>query len=505
MAGSVEGRPAVTTHQRLTLVAAIVGSAVATIDGPIVNVALPAIEQDLGGGLSAQQWVSNAYLLTLGSLILIGGSLGDIYGERRVFSIGLGAFGVFSIACALSPTIEVLIGARALQGAAAALMVPSSLAIIVAAFGPSERGAAIGSWTAWGGIAAIAGPLAGGVIVDQASWRWIFGLNVPLVLVTLALVVAAVPATTRATGRRVDFLGAALCAAGLSGIVFALIEQPHYGWSSPVIFVPLAGGFVALGAFLGYERRAAAPMLELALFSRRNFAVGNAETFAMYAGLAILFFFLTIFLQQVAGYSALESGLTIVPVTVVMFALSRRFGALADRLGPHLFMSAGPLIASAGILLLLRTGLDTDYLADLLPALLLFALGLSLTVAPLVATVLADADASDAGIASAINNAIARVAGLVGVSIVGVVVANSLVGDTFAANAESVRAFHQAVVICAVLVAFGGVVAAIGITNPRRAVKAQRCPGGQLVGTPEPAADSLPPPRPALNPEPQEA
>jgi predicted MFS family arabinose efflux permease len=192
-------------------------------------------------------------------------------------------------------------------------------------------------------------------------------------------------------------------------------------------------------------------------------------------------------------------------VTVVMFALSRRFGALADRLGPHLFMSAGPLIASAGILLLLRTGLDTDYLADLLPALLLFALGLSLTVAPLVATVLADADASDAGIASAINNAIARVAGLVGVSIVGVVVANSLVGDTFAANAESVRAFHQAVVICAVLVAFGGVVVAIGITNPRRAVKAQRCPGGQLVGTPEPAADSLPPPRPALNPEPQEA
>ena len=244
-----------TTHQRLTLLAAIVGSAVATIDGSIVNVALPAIEEDLGGGLSAQQWVSNAYLLTLGSLILIGGSVGDIYGERRVFTIGLGAFGIFSVACALSPTIEVLIGARALQGAAAALMVPSSLAIIVAAFGPSERGAAIGSWTAWGGIAAIVGPLAGGVIVDQASWRWIFALNVPLVLATLALVLAAVPVSPRTTGRRVDFLGAALCAAGLAGIVFALVEQPHYGWSSPVIVIPLSAGVVAFAAFLGYERR----------------------------------------------------------------------------------------------------------------------------------------------------------------------------------------------------------------------------------------------------------
>jgi len=480
----------VTTHQRVTLLAAIVGSAVATIDGSIVNVALPAIERDLGGGLSAQQWVSNAYLLTLGSLILIGGSVGDIYGERRVFTIGLGAFGVFSVACALSPSIEVLIGARALQGTAAALMVPSSLAIIVAAFAPHERGAAIGSWTAWGGIAAIVGPLAGGVIIDQASWQWIFALNVPLVLVTLALVLAAVPATTRTTERRVDFLGAALCATGLAGMVFALIEQPHYGWSSPTIFVPLVAGVVAFVGFLAYERRVTEPMLELQLFSRRNFAIGNAETFAMYAGLAILFFFLTIFLQQVAGYSALESGLTIVPVTLVMFALSRRFGGLADRLGPRLFMGAGPLIASVGILLLLRTGLETRYVTDLLPGLLVFALGLSLTVAPLVATVLADADESDAGIASAINNAIARVAGLVGVSVVGVAVSGRLVGDTFAANDESVRAFHQAVVICAVLVAAGGVLGAVGIVNPRRAVGARSCPGGQLVGVPQRALEA---------------
>src|SRR5205823_340841 len=227
------GRPggeAMTRRQRLTLVAAILGSAVATIDGTIVNVALPAIERDLGGGLSAQQWVSNAYLLALGSLILIGGSLGDIYGERRVFTAGVAAFGVLSVACALAPTIGVLIAARALQGIAGALVTPSSLAIIVAAFPPKQRGAAIGSWTAWGGIAVIVGPLAGGWIVDQLSWRWIFALNVPLVLGTLALILSAVPRTSRTSARHVDLLGAGLCVLGLGGIVFALIEEPHYGW-----------------------------------------------------------------------------------------------------------------------------------------------------------------------------------------------------------------------------------------------------------------------------------
>jgi EmrB/QacA subfamily drug resistance transporter len=479
----------VTPRQRLTLLAAILGSGVAMIDGSIVNVALPAIERDLGGGLSGQQWVSNAYLLALGSLILIGGSLGDIYGERRVFTVGIAAFGVVSVACAVAPTIGVLIAARALQGAAGALLTPSSLAIIVAAFPPKARGAAIGSWTAWGGILSIVGPLVGGWIVDQVSWRWIFALNVPFVLVTLGLILAAVPRTTRATGRRVDVLGAALCTLGLGGLVFALIEQPHYGWSSPAIMVPLAVGAVAFAAFLAYERRAAEPMLKLDLFARRNFAVGNLETLAMYAGLAILFFFLVIFLQQVAGYSALRSGLTTLPVTLVMFALSRRFGALADRYGPRLFMGAGPLIAAAGVLLLLRTGMHTSYVADLLPGLLVFSIGLSLTVAPLTATVLADADESDAGIASAINNAVARVAGLVGVSVVGVVVASTLVGDTLAANTESVRAFHQVVVICAALLAAGGVAGAIGITNPRRVVQAERCPGGHFAGTPQPAVD----------------
>ena len=328
---------------------------------------------------------------------------------------GVAAFGVFSVACALAPTIGVLIAARTLQGAAAALLTPSSLAIIIGAFSTQERGPAIGSWTAWGGIAAVVGPLAGGVIVDQTSWRWVFALNVPLVAATIVFVLAAVPRTPTVVGRRVDVLGAVLCAAGLGGIVFALIEQPRLGWSSPAIVVSLVGGVLAFAGFLAYERHAAQPMLRLSLFARRNFSVGNIETLAMYAGLAILFFYLVIFLQQVAGYSALEAGLATLPTTLIMFALSSRFGALADRYGPRLFMGAGPLIAAAGILLLLRTGLNTSYVADVLPAVLVFSLGLTMTVAPLTAAVLADADESDAGIASAVNNAVARVAGLVGV------------------------------------------------------------------------------------------
>jgi len=479
-----------TRRQRLTLVAAILGSGVAMLDGTIVNVALPSIEHDLGGGLTGQQWVANAYLLALGSLILIGGSLGDIYGERRIFAIGVGAFGVFSLACALAPTIGVLIAARALQGAAGALLTPCALAIIVAAFPTGQRAAAIGTWTAWGGIAAIVGPLLGGAIIDHASWRWVFAINVPPVIATIALVLAAVPPTARVAGRRVDVTGALLCMLGLGAFVFALIEKSDHGWSNPVIWVPLVGGIATFAVFLVYERLTREPMLKLELFSRRNFAIGNAETFAMYAGLSVLFFYLVIYLQEVAGYSAIRSGLVTVPVTIVMFALSRRFGALADRHGPRLFMGIGPLVCAVGALLLLRVGMHPTYLTDLLPPLLVFAFGLTATVAPLTATVLADADETDAGIASAINNAVARVAGLIGVSVVGVVVASALVGDTFAPNHESVRAFHEAMAICAVLLALGGIAGLLGIVNQRHPVKAEDCPGGQLAGAPEPAAGS---------------
>jgi EmrB/QacA subfamily drug resistance transporter len=460
----------VTRTQRLTLVAAIVGTSVAMLDASIVNVALPAVEHDLGGGLAAQQWVANSYLLLLGSFILIGGSLGDLYGERLVFGVGVAAFGVFSLGCAIAPNVGTLIAARALQGVAGALVTPSSLAIIVAAFPSDQRGRAIGSWTAWTGISTVAGPLVGGWIIDSASWRWVFAINVPLVVATITLVVLAVPRVSPTTDRKLDITGASLCAIALGGVMGALIEQPHRGWGSPLIDVLLGGGVVLFVGFVMYERRITDPMVKLDLFTVRNFTAANLETLTMYGGLSILFFFLVIFLQQVAGYSALRAGLTTLPVTILMFLLASRFGALSDRLGPRLFMGAGPLLSAAGTLWLLRAGLHTSYVGVVLPALVVFGIGLSITVAPLTTTVLAEADDSDAGIASAINNAVARVAGLVGIGIVGVVVAHTLVGDTFSRSEESVHAFHQAVWSCALCLAVGGLTGAAGIRNPPRAV-----------------------------------
>ena len=515
------------SRKRLALVAAIMGSSVAGLDATVVNVALPAIEQDLGGGLAGQQWVSNAYLLTLGSLILVGGSLGDLFGERRIFALGVAGFGVVSLGCALSPSIEALIGFRALQGVFGALLTPSALALIVAVFSGEERGAAIGTWTAWGGIAMVLGPVVGGYLIDVADWRWIFAINVPLVMVTLGLIFVAVP--PRPAGgdhARVDWAGAFLCALGLAGPVFALIQQPENGWGSPAVLLPGLGGIAIFALFLAYERRASHPMLELSLFSRRNFAVGNVQTFAMYAGLSVLFFFLVLFLQQVAGYEALEAGLATLPTTIVMFVLSSRMGRLADRHGPRFFMGAGPLLAAVGLALMLRLDADVDYLTDLLPALLVFSLGLSMTVAPLTGTVLADADEHNAGIASGINNAIARVAGLLAIAALGAVIsaqfgsaidgrlggaalsapARAAVAEAKqrnlaiipadglpagegarlaeASEAASLSAFRLGMGISAALVALGGLIGAVGIVNRRRDVRAEDCPGGQLTGAP---------------------
>jgi EmrB/QacA subfamily drug resistance transporter len=511
-------------RKRLVLLACILGSGIALLDSTVVNVALPTIQDDLGGGLAAQQWVANAYLLTLGSLILVGGSLGDLFGERRVFELGVGSFGVASLLCAVAPTIETLIAARALQGIAGALLTPSALAVIVNTFSEPERGPAIGSWTAWLGIATVIGPLAGGELLAIASWRWIFLINLPLVAACVVLIRIAIPAMERpAGGRRVDVIGGALCAAGLGGPVFALIEQPRLGWSSIAVIGPLLAGLALLIAFVLYESRASDPMLPLGLFRRRNFTAGNLETLAMYAGLSILFFFLTIFLQQIGGYSPLQAGLASLPVTVVMFALSRRVGALADRFGPHFFMAAGPLLAAAGLVLLERIGAPVDYAGEVLPGLLVFSLGLTMTVAPLTAAVLAGAE-HEAGIASGVNNAVARVAGLLGTAAVGAAVAASFASsmdahlratpvggsagaavrqakhlalglpDTHglpaataqalrqAAEQASLHAFHLSLAIAAGLVALGGVAGAIGVRNPSRAVPAQECPGGSLVG-----------------------
>ena len=519
------------SRKRLVLAACILGTTVVTVDSTVVNVALPAIQRDLGGGLAGQQWTSNAYLVMLGSLLLIGGSLGDVLGERRVFVVGVAGFGVTSLLCAVAPTIVVLVAARALQGVFGALLTPAALAVIVNTFSEAERGRAVGAWTAWGGIGTLLGPLIGGQLVDVASWRWVFAINLPVVVATIALIRWVMPEESRrAPAADIDVLGALLCASGLIGITFALIEQPLRGFGDPAVFLPLALGGLLFVAFLAHEARTRAPMLPLELFRRRNFAAGNVETFAMYGGLGLVFFFLVLYLQQVAGYTALKAGTSTVPVTLVMFGLSTRFGALADRYGPRLFMGLGPLLAAVGLALLTRVGPDVSYVSDLLPAMLLFALGLAMTVAPLTATVLADADEHNAGIASGVNNAIARVSALVTIAAVGTLVAADFRGRlddelgplrnrpqvarelrrvesqplarvapqglpaaqrgavARAAERASVSAFHLAVGTSAVLVALGGVLGLVGIRNPRRRVACSRCPAGQLAGVPGEAA-----------------
>jgi EmrB/QacA subfamily drug resistance transporter len=465
-------------QKRTTLLAAIMGSFVALLDSTVVNVALPAIRDDLGGGLAGQQWVVNAYMLLLGSLILIGGSLGDVFGERRVFALGVAGFGAASVLCAAAPSIELLVAGRALQGAFGALLTPASLAIIVASFSGAERGAAIGAWTAYSGIAAFLGPLIGGWLVDALDWRWVFGVNVPFVLVTLALTARMPALPNPGEGRRPDWVGAGLCAVGLAGPTFGLIQQPEHGWGSATVLVPIVAGLGVFAAFLAWERRRRDPMLPLGLFARGDFAWGNVETLVMYGGLGVLFFVLVLFLQQVARYDALEAGLATLPTTVVMFLLSRRFGALADRHGPRLFMGLGPLVCACGALMLLAfVDEDPSFAVDVLPGMLVFALGLSVAVAPLTAAILADADEQNAGIASGVNNAVARVASLLAVAGVGAVVGGTLDLD----------GFRMALGFSAALLAAGGAVGLLRIRNPRRDVSAEDCPGGQLVGQPKPA------------------
>jgi EmrB/QacA subfamily drug resistance transporter len=524
-------------QKRLTLVACIAGSAVVFIDGTVVNVALPAIREDMDAGLAAQQWVVEGYLLTLSSLILIGGSLSDLFGRRRIFALGTALFGITSVLCAVAPSDELLVAARIAQGAAGALLVPSTLATIMAVFPEAERGRAIGTWTAWSGISTVVGPLVGGVLIDAASWRWIFAIGLVPIALTLYLVVREVPACADARAERephVDWGGAALCAFGLAGPVFALIEQPSRGWDDPLVLGPLVGGIVLLGLFVWQEWRSPHPMMPLDLYRRRNFTVGNVATLLVYGGLGASMFFVMLFLQETADYSAFEAGLALMPTTLILFLLSSRVGALADRLGPRLFMGAGPVLGGAGLLLLVLADADAPYVTQILPGVTLFGLGLALTVAPLTATVLGDADQRHAGVASGVNNAVARVAGLIAIAVVGAAVsaqftsevdtqladrplsapARAAIDDaqtrplTTGAAADappaerpalraafedaSVSAFRLSMGISGGLVIAGGLVSALWIRNPRRKVAAAECPGGAICGASEDVAHAQP-------------
>jgi EmrB/QacA subfamily drug resistance transporter len=447
-----------TRDQRTVLTIAILASFVSFLDGTVVNVALPAISEELGGGLTTQQWVVDAYLITLGALILVAGSLSDVLGRLLVLRIGLLGFLVTSIAIGAAPTAEFLVVTRALQGVAGALLVPSSLALITANFRGPAQARAIGVWTAATTVAMIAGPLLGGLFVDLLSWRLVFFLNILPIAVTLWLLVRLGHPDHRREGASVDIVGAVLCTLGLGGSVYALIEQSALGWGSPVIWGSMALGVLSFAAFLVRERFARDPMMPLDLFRARNFWTGNLATAFIYGALSLNGFVVSVYLQQGAGLPATLAGLASLPTTILMIALSSRMGSLAGRLGPRLFMTVGPLLMAAGSLLLLTVAEHFDYWVQVLPGIVVFGLGLSITVAPLTSAILGAIDTSRSGIASAVNNAVSRVAGLIAVAMVALV----------AGGALDLDGFHRSAIVTAVLLAVGGAISFLGIRNPSR-------------------------------------
>ncbi|GGO73583.1 MFS transporter [Nocardioides deserti] len=437
---------------RAVVAAATLGSGMTLLDGTVVTVALVRIGEDLDASLAQLQWVTNGYLLSLASLILLGGSLGDRFGRRRVFVVGTVWFALASLACGLAPTAETLIAARVLQGVGGALLTPGSLAMIQGAFAAEDRPRAIGAWSGLGGIATAIGPFVGGVLIDHASWRWIFLVNLPLAAVTVAVALRAVPETRdpRAPGR-LDVAGAALATLGLAGTTYALIQ-----WGDALALPAGALAVLALVAFVVVERRRTDPMLEPALFADRTFSAANAMTLLVYAALGAVMFFLVIQLQTVGGYAALGAGTATLPVTVCMLLLAARGGALGARIGPRIPMTVGPLVMAVGVLLLLGVDDDVDYLVEVLPGLTVFGLGLALMVAPLTATVLAAAPDEQAGLASGVNNAVARAGSLLAVAALPVAV--GLGGDQYADPVALDAAYGSAMLACAGLLAVGGLV-----------------------------------------------
>jgi EmrB/QacA subfamily drug resistance transporter len=449
------GAETVRLQQRVLLVA-IVASFIAFLDGAVVNLALPAMARELGGGLEAQQWIVDAYLLTLGALILLAGSLSDAFGRARVLQWGLAGFALTSVMCGAAWNAEVLVMARALQGVAGALLVPGSLALIVTVFSGSAQSAAIGRWSAWTSGAVVLAPLIGGLSVDLLSWRVIFYVNVlPVLAVWPVLSKLRHMDAAQAPGNRIDVLGAVLAMAALGGPVYAFITQASLGWRAPQVWFPLAAGVVALALFLLHEARTPHPMMPLRLFAARNFGWGNLATTAIYGALSLGFFALGLYLQQAAGFPATVAGFALLPSSVLLLLLATYVGRLSGRWGPRWFMTAGPLLCAAGFLMLLAVQLPVDYWTQVLPGLLVFGLGLALTVSPLTAAILGAVPEEEAGIGSAVNNAIARIAGLVAIAFAGLVMGSAI----------TTAGLHRAVAVTAVLFVAGAAASAVGVRN----------------------------------------
>jgi EmrB/QacA subfamily drug resistance transporter len=474
-----------TTGERVSdrplIAVAVLASFVAFLDGSVVNLALPAIGREFGGGLALQQWVVDGYLLTLGALILVAGAISDQFGRLSVLRMGLVVFAVSSVLCAVAPSGWVLVAARCLQGVGAAFLVPSSLAMINARFSGTEQARAIGTWTAWTGTAFVIGPLLGGVLVDALNWRWIFGVNIVPLAVTLYLT-TKLSADEFAADRsaRVDIVGAALNAVGLTGAVYALIEGQRLGFSHPAVVVTLAVGLVCLIAFPWWERRAPHPMMPLHIFAARNFAVGNLATVFLYAAVSLGMIIVALFLQETAGLSATQAGLATLPVPVLSFFLARRFGTLAGRHGPRLYMAAGPLVAAIGYLLMMTAREPFNFATQMLPGLVVFGLGLSITVSPLTAAILAAVVPAQSGIGSAINNAVSRIAGLIAIAFTGVIIGGSVDYD----------GFRQGALVTAALFAVAGLISALGIRNEQcdfNRVSPESAAGCHDRATPPPA------------------
>jgi EmrB/QacA subfamily drug resistance transporter len=454
-----------TASARWVLLATVLGSSLVMLDATVVNVALPRLGADLDAGFGGLQWVVNAYTLTLAAFILLGGSLGDHYGRRRVFQIGVTWFAIASMLCGLAPTVELLAVGRALQGIGGALLTPGSLAIIAAAFDPADRSRAVGAWSALGGVAGAVGPFAGGWLVEW-NWRAVFLVNLPLAVMVLLVSARHVPESLDTSApKRIDVPGSVLGAAGLGLLTYGLIRAGD-GLDALVVLTVLAG-VLLLAAFVLVQRRSDHPLVPLDMFASRQFTAINLVTFATYAALGVFFFLLVLHLQVVAGFSPLLAGVAVLPTTILMLLLSSRAGAMADRVGPRPLMITGLLLAAAGVLLTLRIGTDASYVFDVLPAVVLFGLGLSTLVAPLTATVLSSAPPGHSGVASGVNNAVARVAGLLAVAVIPVVA--GLSGANYADVDRFASGFRMSMSICAGLLLAGAALAAVLLRAQRPA------------------------------------